>query len=130
MRLLLQSCVVKDKAYIDPYVSKTLLGVGHYMNEEILISALQKRSFAPIVPTKQTLSLREQQVVALITLGYASKEIASILDIKESSVKTIRKRLLKKIGGRSKSDIIAYGLKHKLDRKFGYNRKKILKKAA
>lgn len=129
MRPLLHSCVKKNFDLIDSYISNTLLAVGNYMNEEILSSALQKK-YQNVIVSRQPLSLREQQVAALTTLSYTAKETGVILDISENSVKTLRKRVLRKIGGHSKSDIISYGLKHKLHLKFGYSRKKLLKKVA
>lgn len=128
---LLHSCVKKDRNYIDGYVSNTFIALGNFLNEEALKpmiqAALQSRVRNSVL-ARPVLTLREQQVVSLETIGNTIKEIAAILNLMESSIVTMRKRILKKIGGRTKSDLIMYGLKNKLDRKFDYSPPKSLKK--
>ena len=56
------------------------------------------------------LTKREEEVLRLIARGYTITEIASKLDIGTSTVETHRFHALKKLGLRSRADIVTYAL--------------------
>lgn len=68
------------------------------------------------------LSLIEKKIIALITLGYNNAEIATILFRSVRTVEEYRWKILEKIGGEATADIIAYGIRNKLDIKFGFTK--------
>lgn len=53
------------------------------------------------------LSAREQEIARLVAEGLSSKEIARRLDLAEGTVKTYRKRIHKKLGAATRSEMIA-----------------------
>jgi DNA-binding NarL/FixJ family response regulator len=56
------------------------------------------------------LTTREEEVLRLIARGYTQREIATQLGIGISTVETHRFRALKKLGLRSRADIVRYAL--------------------
>jgi DNA-binding CsgD family transcriptional regulator len=52
------------------------------------------------------LTKRERQVVALVCGGHQNKAIASVLGIKEGSVKRHLSRIYRKFGGRNRGELI------------------------
>ncbi|HEY8352667.1 MAG TPA: helix-turn-helix transcriptional regulator, partial [Sphingomonadales bacterium] len=55
----------------------------------------------------EVLSSREREIVHLVAAGLSSKEIALKLDLALGTVKTYRKRIHRKLGAVSRSDMIA-----------------------
>lgn len=63
------------------------------------------------------ISNRERQVLSGIVAGHTNKEVADQLDISVKTVETYRARLLKKLGLRSRSELVQYALEHGLLKK-------------
>jgi len=64
----------------------------------------------PRRPTRQLLSPREHQVLALLVRGYANHEIAERLRVGVKTVETHRARLAKKLGVRTRVQLVEYAL--------------------
>lgn len=66
-------------------------------------------SFAPISETAARISLskRERQVLELMSRGMTSKEIAASLDLSLRTIGDIRGRLIRRVGVRRATDILA-----------------------
>ena len=60
--------------------------------------------------TRQLLSPRERQVLALLVRGYANHEIAERLRVGVKTVETHRARLAKKLGVRTRVQLVEYAL--------------------
>jgi len=60
--------------------------------------------------TRQLLSPREHQVLALLVRGYANHEIAERLRVGVKTVETHRARLAKKLGVRTRVQLVEYAL--------------------
>ncbi|TBH76575.1 response regulator transcription factor [Aquirufa nivalisilvae] len=58
--------------------------------------------------SKIQLTLREFRVVQLAQQGCSNKEIAQQLNIQESTVKSHRRNIMKKLGLKGKSEFIRY----------------------
>ena len=64
--------------------------------------------------TAETLSKREREVLRLIGLGRAVKEIAADLALSETTISTYRSRILIKLGLKSTADLIRYAVRNRL----------------
>jgi len=80
--------VAQGGAYLSPQVSDRLL-------KRIQTGDLEAR---PAPPALQSLSPRELQVLRLVAEGKTSKEVAVMLDLKEQTVRSYRKTMMKKLG--------------------------------
>jgi DNA-binding NarL/FixJ family response regulator len=80
--------VARGGAYLSPQVSDRLL------------SRIQKGDLEskPAPAALESLSPRELQVLRLVAEGKTSKEIAVMLDLKEQTVRSYRKTMMKKLG--------------------------------
>ena len=85
--------------YIDPAVAENALG-------EPGRSAKGEHS------DQQELSQREGEVLRLTARGYSNKEIASRLEVSIKTVETHKARALEKLGIRTRSEIVRYGVAH------------------
>lgn len=54
------------------------------------------------------LTMREYQIIQLAQQGQSNKEIAQHLNIQESTVKSHRKSIMKKLGLKGKSEFVRY----------------------
>ncbi|MCI0522016.1 MAG: helix-turn-helix transcriptional regulator [Chloroflexi bacterium] len=71
---------------------------------ELLSYALAQRDAAGVyLPRWRTLSFREQQVAALICLGYTNREVAARLVLSPETVKTHAQNALRKFGLHSRA---------------------------
>jgi DNA-binding NarL/FixJ family response regulator len=91
----LRAVVVKG-VYLDPIVAAKLIGTG--------------KAGAAAKVSRETLSEREAEVLRLIALGYANKEIAAQLDLSVKTVETFKTRSMEKLGLRSRVDIVRYAM--------------------
>ena len=80
--------VARGGSYLSPQVSDRLL-------TRIQKSALEPRKLASAL---DALSPRELQVLRMVAGGKTSKEIAVILDLRELTVRSYRKTMMKKLG--------------------------------
>ena len=76
---------------------------GMYVSPEVsnLVLDQMKRGDGKLRPVSSALdglSPREQQVMRLVADGKTSKEIAVLLDLREQTVRTYRKTMMKKLG--------------------------------
>ncbi len=66
------------------------------------------------VELADTLSDREYQILRMITLSKTPTEIADELHLSVKTISTYRSRILEKLGLQTTSDLIRFGLEHKL----------------
>jgi len=64
--------------------------------------------------SEKRLSPRETEVLRLIALGYTSAEIASLLHLSRRTVETHRGRVFRKLGARSRAELVRYALRSQL----------------
>jgi FixJ family two-component response regulator len=64
------------------------------------------RMSAGLVSAYQTLTSREQQVIALVTSGLMNKQIAAEIGVSEITVKVHRGNVMRKMGARSLADLV------------------------
>ena len=55
---------------------------------------------------------REQEVMALIADGYRTREMAQLLSVSHKTVERHRTNLMRKLGVRSATGVVAYALTH------------------
>lgn len=82
---------------------------------ETYLSALsgkkrQPESFKDSVP----LSEREMEVIALVASGYTASKIAGMLGISPKTIETYRSRIAKKLGIRSRAELVHYAAEYGL----------------
>jgi DNA-binding NarL/FixJ family response regulator len=58
------------------------------------------------------LTTREQEVVALIAEGYRTREMAQLLSVSHKTVERHRTNLMRKLGVRSATGVVAYAITH------------------
>jgi len=85
-----------EGVYLDPIVTEKLIA--------------GPKPPAAAKPNGETLSDREAEVLRLIALGYANKEIAAQLNLSVKTVETFKTRSLEKLGLRSRVDIVRYAM--------------------
>jgi FixJ family two-component response regulator len=66
----------------------------------------RERALSGLVSAYETLSAREQQVFALVATGLMNKQIAGKLGIAEITVKVHRGQVMRKMGARSRADLV------------------------
>jgi two-component system, NarL family, response regulator NreC len=81
----------RGEEYISPQVAKGLDALRHLVHGD-------------------GLSPRETEVLRLIALGHTSAEIASILHLSRRTVETHRARIHRKLGFRTRADLVRYAL--------------------
>jgi len=65
-------------------------------------------------PSHERLSNREYQIMRMIASGQSNKEIAAELSVSAQTVSTHRSRLLKKMGLRTKTELVRYAIENEL----------------
>lgn len=106
---------------------ETVLRDGYYINEYVSADLIRKLLSGNVISPyykKNGLSLREKEIVSLLCNEYTNKEIAEILSISRRTVESHRKNIMKVIGAETFAGLVIYGIKNKLDSKFGYTRNK------
>lgn len=68
----------------------------------------------PGIPTWDTLTTREQQVLKLVAEGYKSREIAEYLSLSEKTVEKHRSNMMRKLDLHGVSSVTAYAIKNGL----------------
>jgi two-component system response regulator NreC len=79
--------VARGGAYLSPEVSDRFLG-------RVQRGDLESRPTAPAI---ESLSPREVQVLRMVADGKTSKEIAGVLDLREQTIRSYRKTMMKKL---------------------------------
>lgn len=69
------------------------------------------------MPKNESLTTREQTILAFIADGYSSKEIASALEISCRTVEAHRRNIKSKLGIESFAELIRYALDHGITKK-------------
>ncbi len=90
-------------------VQKIILG-GTYFSQELLLKIIRKESYNEPV----RLSLREKEVLELISKGHPTHEISGILNISQRTVERHRTVLLEKTGCRNSVSLVVFALKNRL----------------
>lgn len=90
--------VHRGRRFIDPRIE-------HCFSDHSLdpITALKGES-------SKDLSRREIEVLRAISLGFTTKEISKELDLSQKTVQTYRERIYKKLGLRTRADLVHYAL--------------------
>ena len=89
----------------------------HYISASVLELPAAGRRRAPARAARRgegtgMLTHREQQVVALIAEGYRTREMAEMLTLSHKTVERHRTNLMRKLGVRSATGVVAYALTH------------------
>ncbi|MFB7946094.1 response regulator [Kitasatospora phosalacinea] len=98
--------VAAGEAVLDPAVTRDLL--GH------LLAAPAREPAAADPGPLAALTVREREVLRLAAEGHPNEEIAALLHLAESTVKTHVKRILGKLGARDRSQAVAAAYRHGL----------------
>ncbi len=83
-----------------------------YFSGSIINSIIEKP-----IPKNETLTTREQSILAFIADGFSSKEIANALDISTRTVEAHRRNIKAKLGIESFAELIRYALDHGITKK-------------
>ena len=94
--------VNRGRRFIDPRLDDSLF--------EYLLSPITTHATKPI----KYLSRRESEVLRSIALGFTTREISKELKVSQKTVQTYRERIYKKLGLRSRADLVHYALAHGL----------------
>jgi two-component system response regulator NreC len=73
----------------------------------------QQRTQATTEP-ESLLSLREEEILRLVALGYTNRQAADMLYLSVKTVETYRARLMSKLGLRSRAELVRYALQRGL----------------
>lgn len=110
------------RGYVTKYSSKADLieAIDRVYNGEIFMCSEVKKLFLEksINPTKQdniSLSLKELDIVKLISKGHSNKEIASHLELSVKTVEGHKTKIYKKIGVHSIAELVSYGKNKGMD---------------
>lgn len=87
--------VAAGRRYLSPRVAARLSRMGRAQRED-------------------GLTLREIEVLRLISLGHTSREIAAILHLSVRTVESHRRRLHRKLGLRTRAELVNYAIRHGL----------------
>lgn len=97
---------------------RTLVAGQHYISASVLELPAAPPHRALARAARRTddsagmLTDREQQVVALIAEGYRTREMAEMLALSHKTVERHRTNLMRKLGVRSATGVVAYALTH------------------
>lgn len=93
--------VHKGKRFLDPKLGQKLL-------EELMVEGrLQK-------PGNAELSQRELQVVRLLAQGHSNQQVGDLMGISVKTVESYRARIVKKLGLKTRPEIVRYAVEHRL----------------
>lgn len=92
----------------------TLAQKKHYISTSVLETAAPRRRAPHARGTDGVgmLTSREQEVVALIAEGYRTREMAQLLSVSHKTVERHRTNLMRKLGVRSATGVVAYAITH------------------
>lgn len=90
---------MKDQAYLSPSISKLLMD-----------SYLSPRKISPKEQRYNDLSNREREVFQLLAEGRSTKEVADLLCVSVSTVKTHRISIMEKLGIRTNAQLIRFAI--------------------
>ena len=89
----------------------------HYISTSVLHTSDRANGPAPAHAVRNSdtaamLTTREQEVVALIAEGYRTREMAQLLSVSHKTVERHRTNLMRKLGVRSATGVVAYAITH------------------
>jgi len=90
---------MKDEAYLSPSISKLLVD-----------SYLSPRKSSPKEQRYNDLSNREREVFQLLAEGHSTKEVADLLCVSVSTVKTHRINIMEKLGIRTNAQLVRFAI--------------------
>ena len=88
------------------YISTSVLQVSARANGRTPAHAVRRSDTAAM------LTKREQEVVAMIAEGYRTREMAELLSVSHKTVERHRTNLMRKLGVRSATGVVAYAITH------------------
>jgi two-component system response regulator NreC len=94
--------VNRGRRFIDPRLDDSL--------SEYLLSPITTHATKPI----KNLSRRESEVLRSIALGFTTAQISKELRVSQKTVQTYRERIYKKLGLKTRADLVHYALAHRL----------------
>jgi len=94
-----------------------LAGRRHYISTSVLQTRTGGDGRTPPhmarrAHTAAMLTVREQEIVALIAEGYRTREMAQMLSLSHKTVERHRTNLMRKLGVRSATGVVAYAITH------------------
>ena len=89
----------------------------HYISTSVLHTAARGNGGARAHAVRRSdtaamLTKREQEVIALIAEGYRTREMAELLSLSHKTVERHRTNLMRKLGVRSATGVVAYAITH------------------
>ena len=89
----------------------------HYIRTSVLHTAARGNGRTPPHAVRRSdtaamLTRREQEVIALIAEGYRTREMAELLSVSHKTVERHRTNLMRKLGVRSATGVVAYAITH------------------
>jgi two-component system, NarL family, invasion response regulator UvrY len=107
--------VTKARAAADLVTAiKKIFAGGKHISSTVAEKLLSHLQIGADIPPHERLSNREYQIMLMIGSGLSFKEIAAELSLSVQTISTHRFRLLKKMGLRTKTELIRYALENKL----------------
>jgi FixJ family two-component response regulator len=89
-----------------PFRDQDLLDAVHRALDQDRARRAQKKSEADLEARYQSLTPREQEVIALVSTGLMNKQIAGDLGVSEVTVKVHRANAMRKLGATTLADLI------------------------
>ena len=88
---------------------------GHYLSGTLAELLAERLASPPPPRPHERLTVRERDVLRLLALGSAVKQVAGKLAISVSTVNTYRNRIFTKLNIRNNAELIRYAVQHGLD---------------
>ena len=95
---------------------RAVVGGGSYIHPKMAALLAKQLSGADGDKDRsyQQLSTRELEILQLIAKGYTNKEISEQVYLSVKTVEAHRSKIYQKLGLKSRADLVAYALRHKL----------------
>jgi DNA-binding NarL/FixJ family response regulator len=103
-----RGCVLKSES------GRTLVTAIRKVQAGEVFTADTSRAPAERATARPPLTLREREVLQLLTEGHGNKEIATILGITRKTAETHRARMMTKLGLHSMSDLVRYAIRNRI----------------
>jgi two-component system response regulator NreC len=90
------------------------LAISEISNGKNYFPALAKQKEPPPATYSSKLSVREKQVLEMVSNGYTSAQIAERLNLSKKTVETYRYRFSQKLGFKNISDLVKFSIRNKI----------------